>query len=74
MTHIIKIRKHITIALLFCISFLNAQVIVEYTIKNLDINTEHSDFGTTFYGDSHVIFSSPRNDKSLVKTVWKQRT
>jgi len=72
MTHILKFKKYTTIALLFCISFLNAQVIVEYSIKNLDINTKYSDFGTTFYGEDHIIFSSPKTDKSLKKIVWKQ--
>ena len=40
-------------------------------IKNLDINTKYSDLGTTFYGDSHEVFSSPKIEKTLIKTVWK---
>ncbi len=67
-----KIREYIVIIFLASLGFLNAQTLSgQYVIKNLSINTKYSDFGTTFYGDNHVVFSSPKNEKSLVKTVWK---
>lgn len=31
-----------------------------YRIKNLDANSNNSDFGTTFYGKSRIVFSSSR--------------
>lgn len=44
----------------------------EYTIKNLDINTEDSDFGTAFYGKDKVIFAAPSNNTIIVKKVWNE--
>lgn len=35
-----------------------------YTIKNLDINTDKSDFGATFYGDK-IVFTSSRDTTKL---------
>ncbi|MDD7887970.1 OmpA family protein [Flavivirga sp. 57AJ16] len=38
----------------------------KYQIKNIDINTSYTDFGTAFYGDS-LVFSSSRKDNSSQK-------
>ena len=67
-----SIKKIIVAVTLFVVSFLNAQLSAEeYTIQNLTINTKYSDFGTTFYGNNHIVFSSPKSEKSLAKAVWK---
>lgn len=44
----------------------------EYTIKNLDINTEYSDFGTAFLGKDRIIFAAPTQDVKIVKNTWKE--
>jgi len=43
----------------------------EYVIKNIDINTEFADFGTTYFGADSVVFASPRSKRSIIKNVWK---
>lgn len=32
----------------------------EYTVKNVRVNTDFSDFGTAFYGDKHIVFAAPK--------------
>jgi outer membrane protein OmpA-like peptidoglycan-associated protein len=44
----------------------------EYTIKNLDINTKESDFGTAFLGKDKVIFAAPTSNTMIVKKTWKE--
>jgi len=44
----------------------------EYTIKNLDINTKESDFGTTFLGKDRIIFAAPTSNTMIVKKTWKE--
>jgi outer membrane protein OmpA-like peptidoglycan-associated protein len=65
-------KKYIVLVFMFCLNLTTAQTTAgTYIIKNLDINTEYSDFGAAFYGNDRVIFSSPRGKKSLIKNVWK---
>ncbi|MCV9929110.1 OmpA family protein [Flavobacterium sp. LS1R49] len=40
-----------------------------YTIKNLDINTDKSDFGATFYGDK-IVFASARDTANFDKKLY----
>lgn len=40
-----------------------------YTIKNLTINTDKSDFGTTFYGDK-IVFASARDTGNFNKKLY----
>lgn len=62
----------IAIVLIFSLGNLSAQSTSgEYVIKNLKINTENSDFGTSFFGDSSIVFSAPKNKRNLIKNVWK---
>ena len=42
-----------------------------YTIENLNINNEYSNFGTTFYGDDQVVYASPRKKSYIIRNVWK---
>lgn len=52
-------------------TFLFAQTTAgEYQVHNLDSNTKFSDFGTAYYGDSKIIFSSAKNE-SFFKSKWK---
>ena len=65
-------KKYIIITLLFSVGFIAAQTTVgEYNIKNIDINTEYADFGTAFFGTDAVVFSAPKNKRSLIKNIWK---
>jgi len=42
-----------------------------YTIKYLDeCNDELSNFGTTFFGENQIIFSSPRKRSRMIKNIW----
>ena len=43
-----------------------------YTVKNLDINTKESDFGTAFLGKEKVIFAAPTTNTMIVKKTWKE--
>ncbi|MEJ2268308.1 MAG: hypothetical protein P8Y04_00860, partial [Desulfobulbaceae bacterium] len=67
-------KKRITIlSLLFSVMLGTAQTTPgEYTIKNLDINTRESDFGTAFLGKDKVIFAAPTSNTMIVKKTWKE--
>ena len=66
-------KKYI-LALLLCWSFLGMAQLREgagkYAIKQLDVNTENSDFGSAFYGENKLVFASPKKGVSLVNDVW----
>ncbi len=49
----------------------NAQQEERYSITNLDINDDYSNFGTTFYGENQVVYASPTKKRSLIKRNWK---
>lgn len=69
-------KKIYTLAV-FLIGFiisLNAQTNKDqyhYSIKNLSINTDLSNFGTSFYGSDKLIFSQPAKRKFIISNVWK---
>ncbi len=42
----------------------------KYSIKNLSINTENSDFGASYFGDYKFVFASPKKGITLVNDVW----
>ncbi len=44
----------------------------EYTIKNIDINTKNSDFGTAFLGKDRIIFAAPTENVMIVNKVWNE--
>ena len=66
--------KNITfLCLMFSFMFISAQTTPgEYTIKNLDINTKESDFGTAFLGKDRIIFAAPTSNTMIVKKTWKE--
>jgi len=41
----------------------------QFTVKNLDVNTAHEDFGPSYYGDK-VVFASSRKGPGPVKRTW----
>ena len=43
----------------------------KFTIKNLDVNTANSDFGTAFHGEGVLVFASPRKGFTVVRDVWE---
>ena len=64
-------KIYIIAALLLSTSLISAQTSSgKYTIKNLNINTKYADLGAAYFGDSTIIFSSPRG-KSMIKNIWK---
>jgi len=64
-------KKIIIIAILFCVSFISAQTMAgKYVIKNINVNTEYADFGTAYFGNDSIIFSSPTK-KRIIRNVWK---
>jgi len=67
-------KKTITlIYLMLTVVYITAQTTPgEYTIKNLEINTKQSDFGTAFLGKDRVVFAAPTDNTVVVKTVWKE--
>ncbi len=58
---------HLLFLLFTFASFAQETTAGEYTINILDANSEKSDFGTTFYGDDKIIFSSSRG---LSRMKW----
>lgn len=68
-------KLFITTLFLLSVTFMLAQQSGKYTVKNLDVNTENSDFGTSFYKNKQVVFASPKEKtfwSTIVKNVWKQ--
>lgn len=65
-------KKYIVAALLLSVGFFYAQSGVgKYSIKNLEVNTENSDFGTAFHGTDKLVFASPRKGFRVVRDVWE---
>ncbi len=65
------IKKYIVIIVLLGLSTLTAQTAAgKYLIKNSNINTKYADFGTSFFGNDSVVFSSPTK-KTLIRNIWK---
>jgi len=63
-------KKYFIIAILFSVTLITAQTTAgKYVIKNVDINTEYADFGTTYFGNDSIIFSSPTK-KKIIRNVW----
>ncbi|MEE9349984.1 MAG: OmpA family protein [Flavobacteriaceae bacterium] len=66
--------KNITLLLLLFSVFTFSQTTPgEYEVNNLDSNTKNSDFGTTFYGNDKIIFSSASRQKKILKNNWNNK-
>lgn len=66
-------KKITIILLLFCVYFSNAQnqESSSYIVKNIAGNNALSNFGTTFYGEDKLVFSSPAKRHYIISNVWK---
>ncbi len=65
-----KITKIIALIML-SVSINYAQDTEErYTIKNLEVNNELSNFGTTYYGENQIVYASPRKKAMIIKNIW----
>jgi outer membrane protein OmpA-like peptidoglycan-associated protein len=67
-------KKILIIFLAFTSLYGFAQKSGKYSINNLEINTEYSDFGTAYYKNKQVVFSSPKKKTLLsyiIKSEWK---
>ncbi len=65
-------RKYLVTILMFSIVCLYAQEGGgKYTIKNLEVNTEQSEFGTAFHGDDKLVFAAPRRGFRVIRDVWE---
>jgi len=42
----------------------------KYTIKNIEINTKGSDFGTAYLGENKLVYARPKKGVTLVNDVW----
>lgn len=67
--------KKVFITILLLVGVIGfAQKSGQYNVKNLSVNTQYSDFGTSFYKNKQVIFASPKQKtfwSTLVKSYWK---
>ena len=67
-------KTYIVAVVLLFVTFSYAQTpgSGKYTVKNLEVNTPQSDFGTAFYGENKIVFASPRRGFRIVRDVWEQ--
>ena len=42
-----------------------------YIIKNLSINNQYSNFGTSFYGEDKFIYAAPTKRNYIINNTWK---
>ena len=65
-------KKYLLIISILSLTFLYGQEgSGKYSIKNLEVNTENSDFGTSFLGDGKLVFTSPRKGFRIIRDVWE---
>lgn len=65
--------KKLIIALLLIVSYssISQELEERYVIKNLAINNEYSNFGTSFYGENKLIFAMPAKRNYIINNTWK---
>jgi len=44
----------------------------KHSIRNLNVNTELSNFGVTYYGNDQIVFASPSEKVTIVRKTWKE--
>lgn len=65
-------KKHISMIIVFLCAFLEVSGQSNIKIKNLEFNTENSDFGTIFYKENQLIFSSAKKqNRRWIRRLWK---
>lgn len=45
----------------------------KYTVKNVKINTDYSDFGTAFYGEDKVVFAAPKQGFTMNREEYNSQ-
>lgn len=60
----------ILIFLAVCINGMSQETEERYVIKNLSINNQYSNFGTSLYGDDKLIFAMPVKRNFIINNVW----
>lgn len=66
----------IVVVFLTLISYAQETVSIKdakYSIERLNenVNTDYSNFGTTFYGEDKIVFASPTKKKFIIRNNWK---
>lgn len=66
--------KKILLALILTTSFLlNAQTTPgKHSIKTLNVNTEHGEFGVAFLGKDKIVFAAPSEEITIIKRTWRE--
>ena len=65
-------KKYIVIVLLLSVVCLYAQGSGgKYSINNLEVNTEQSEFGTAYHGTDKLVFAAPRRGFRVIRDVWE---
>ncbi|MBL4745881.1 MAG: OmpA family protein [Flavobacteriaceae bacterium] len=63
--------KKIALLILLLSNIIFAQE-THFSIQNLSINTQYSDFGTAYLEDSTVVYASAKKDhRSIINRIWK---
>ncbi|MBJ2176429.1 OmpA family protein [Aureibaculum sp. A20] len=65
-------KKYLVIVLLLSVVCLYAQDGGgKFSINNLEVNTEQSEFGTAFHGTDKLVFAAPRRGFRVIRDVWE---
>ncbi|MGL5111244.1 MAG: OmpA family protein [Flavobacterium sp.] len=62
--------KTITVIIVLMLSLYAHAQDQKYTIKNIDANTEYSDFGTAYFGNEYAVFASSKKVKGARNKKW----
>ena len=66
-------KKIITIVLMLCVLLIAGQTTPgKHNIKSLNINTKEANFGVGLLGDNQIVFASPSEKVTVIKTVWRE--
>ncbi|MDV7188611.1 OmpA family protein [Lutibacter sp. TH_r2] len=66
-------KRVVSILFVLSISFLSFSQEIDdrYTIKNLSVNNNYSNFGTSLFGDNQMIFAMPAKRKFIINNTWQ---
>jgi len=68
-------KRYFLALCVFSVSLLTAQTEgsgTYGTVKNLEINTENSDFGPSYLGANQLVFASPKKGFRIIRDVWEE--
>ena len=65
-------KRIVSILFILSFSFLSFAQESEdrYSIKNLSVNNNYSNFGTSLYGDNQMIFAMPTKRSFIINNIW----